>query len=1000
MAGFMDSFAEGIDEGFTAAYRASLTEQAEKRRLDAQQKAQAERDLVLDARQTERDRVTSALTGFNARKTDWLENEEKALQYRTSAMNLVESMGGRVPAEAWTTVYRDLWSGRSIEDIRKDIENRGFVPIAEQPSPEAPVGSVTAQTNEVLGVTSTGSTDAVVAASEAPAAPTQVSGSSTADSGVSDALWGRQVRQESGGRQTDSTGAVLESNRGALGVSQSLVSTSMDPGFGAKSIFDLAKEAGIDVPAEDENTARALLSNRDLNERFGRNYMDALIRRYDGDEEKALIAYNAGASVADRFNGDRATLPQETQGYLSGILGAGGPANNNDPTQSSNWAALAEDRNLVVRQLGIEPAMYDRVMRGFMPDMPELTYAWGIDRTATTTPDWMKTDKIRRENYISFAAAAREAGNASRATFIETVGRSLEAPTEPPKFMDASNFSSRDHVEGYKLAAEHMLANASTDEQRRQAQVGIQLTTEWLRRTEGEKWYMQGELTVTNLPGKIHEATARGDMTALAYFNTFARSQQNVVPTNLTEGWVASRFAELSLRATAPGATDEDRTALNTFKESELPIFVTALRLNDRGNGATTLVQAYDDLARAKSGTDQAAITAAENRVRDLLNAEAARALSSRSGTPIQLIRFIPNEEGQPTGRFEQITGFVAPDPQSPGRPMYTDRDGNPVNGFVEHDETIDTQARQVVSTMTTQIGRYQDQRDNVVRGVRLFGDIANIVDEEPRVLTSAAGLTVSIDSVFKEVSVGLSILDDLMQRAPTNADGERVVTLNEVQAQLRSQGLLQPGQNLETLATTGIDSVQGLVQRKQIFEAKMILFAFRAGGLEGQSGQAMSNRDFDRLKEMIGTGRTPAAFMIGLQGYVQDSIDGVRTMYGRFGENADLRSFEQRHRYSPLNGEPGARGVDDVISGFRGNDARIDRGMTYLERTYSLAPTRNTPPAPVVTTPPATPPARVAMPVAEAIRMLGTNPSESMKQFFIDAYGADALPANLRGQQ
>lgn len=985
MAGFMDSFAEGVDEGFTAAYRTSIAQVADEKKREAAEKAQ-----------TTRDRVTGALTGFNARRSDWLANEEKALQYRTASMNLVESMGGRVPADAWTTVYRDLWSGRSIEDIRKDIETRGFVPITDQPAPNAPVASTDAQTEAVLGSPAQGS-ETPAEASETPFEPTPVAAvASSADTGVSDALWNRQIYQESGGKQTDRDGNILESEKGALGVSQSLVSTSMDPGFGAKSIFALAKEAGIDVPAEDENTARALLSNRDLNETFGRGYMDAMVKRYDGDEEKALIAYNAGPGVADRFNGDRSTLPRETRGYLSNILGAGGPANNNDPTQSSNWATMAGDREVVVKQLGIEPAMYDRVMRGFMPDMPELRYAWGVDTSSDKAPDWMKTDTIRKENFVSYAAAAREAGNEARATFIETVGQRLQSPTEPPKFMDASNFSSRDNVEGYKLAAEHLLANASTDEQRRQAQVGIQLTTEWLKRTEGDAWYMKGELTVANLSGKIHEANARGDMTALAYFNTFARSQQNTVPTNLTESWVASRFAQLSLNATAPNATDNDRTALNHFKDNQLPIYVNALRLTNENGKATTLVQAYDDLSRARGGTDQAAVTAAENRVRDLLNQEASKAIAGRSGTPIQLIRILPDEDGKPSGRFEQATGFISADPSNPGRPMYTDQSGATMNGYIELDDRTDTQARQVVSTLTTQVGRYQDQRDNVVRGVRLFGDLAQLVEEEPRVLTRAAGLAVNIDSAFKEVSVGLSILDDMMSKAPTNADGDRVVTLNEVQAQLRSQGVLQPGQSLETLATTGIDNIQGLVQRKQIFEAKMILFAFRAGGLEGQSGQAMSNKDFDRLKEMIGTGRTPAAFMIGLQGYVQDSIDGVRTIHGRFLENADLRSFQQRHRYNPLNGEPGAKTVDDVISGFRNNDQRIDRGMTYLERTYSLAPARN---APAAATPPAstTP---VAVPVAQAIQMLGNNPSASMKQFFIDTYGADALPANLRGQQ
>ena len=59
---------------------------------------------------------------------------------------------------------------------------------------------------------------------------------------------------------------------------------------------------------------------------FARQYLQAMIDRYDGDLEAGLIAYNAGAGNADKFiaaNRDYEVLPQtmQTQPYVRKIMG-------------------------------------------------------------------------------------------------------------------------------------------------------------------------------------------------------------------------------------------------------------------------------------------------------------------------------------------------------------------------------------------------------------------------------------------------------------------------------------------------------------------------------------------------------------------------------------------------------------------------------------------------------------------------------------------------------
>lgn len=101
---------------------------------------------------------------------------------------------------------------------------------------------------------------------------------------------------ESGGKQS----AV--SKAGARGVMQLMPGTMKDPGFGV-------------TPMRDDSEAE--------NRRAGREYLDAMYRRY-GDEATALAAYNWGPGNVDKWlkkGGDPKQLPAETKKYIGNILG-------------------------------------------------------------------------------------------------------------------------------------------------------------------------------------------------------------------------------------------------------------------------------------------------------------------------------------------------------------------------------------------------------------------------------------------------------------------------------------------------------------------------------------------------------------------------------------------------------------------------------------------------------------------------------------------------------
>ncbi len=122
------------------------------------------------------------------------------------------------------------------------------------------------------------------------------------------------ITQESGGDPN------ALSPKGAIGLMQIMPATATDPGFGIAPI-----------PVDK-------LTNAAANKKFGTEYLSAMLNRYNGDTRRALIAFNAGHTVADRFTGDLSSLPAETQNYVAriektlGLRGAealsapGGPA--------------------------------------------------------------------------------------------------------------------------------------------------------------------------------------------------------------------------------------------------------------------------------------------------------------------------------------------------------------------------------------------------------------------------------------------------------------------------------------------------------------------------------------------------------------------------------------------------------------------------------------------------------------------------------------------------
>lgn len=127
--------------------------------------------------------------------------------------------------------------------------------------------------------------------------------------GVPEDMFMRLIKQESGWNPK-ATSPV-----GAYGLTQAMPASWAQPGFGVQA-------------GGDRNNPKEQL-------RFGADYLSAMLKRYDGDQRKASGAYNWGAGNIDKWNGDPASLPEETRNYMNIVAGQGSPDGGDTIMQGS-----------------------------------------------------------------------------------------------------------------------------------------------------------------------------------------------------------------------------------------------------------------------------------------------------------------------------------------------------------------------------------------------------------------------------------------------------------------------------------------------------------------------------------------------------------------------------------------------------------------------------------------------------------------------------------------
>lgn len=432
----------------------------------------------------------------------------------------------------------------------------------------------------------------------------------------------------------------------------------------------------------------------------------------------------------------------------------------------------------------------------------------------------------------------------------------------------------------------------------------------------------------------------------------------------LTAGRVAAELAGFEQRAA--GGDPAAVKALENYKNGPFKIKMNALNSTRAPKGTSDFVQAFVDLEDANASGDPAKIEAATKRFSVIRDANVMKDQLGESGKPVQLYKI---ENGKPV--FEEATAK----PGASGDMQYIGSDGKPLTGQwkrigKDQDDTVN----RIYSANQSEINKYQQSMASVAGALRLGKEAIDIVNEDPRVLTAVAGGVRQAVGIAREVGTGMSVLKDIFGKNPG-----ATVNLERFETELRNSGALGADQKLSDVEKMDLSKVTDLATRRSLLEAKLILLTFRAGGLEGQAGNAMSNKDFDRLTKIVDSSTNGDTFSKNLTGYLRGRVSSVQDMEQQLNDRTTglAGEFQNRYGYSPLakhvipidefvqkNRDPLLKQGYELVTGQR-VDSRA--APTQAPRTQAAPPATNvtqgagpqtgaTPPAPAQPTQPKAP--------------------------------------------
>ena len=205
-----------------------------------------------------------------------------------------------------------------------------------------------------------------------------------------------------------------------------------------------------------------------------------------------------------------------------------------------------------------------------------------------------------------------------------------------------------------------------------------------------------------------------------------------------------------------------------------------------------------------------------------------------------------------------------------------------------------------------------------IAEGLRGAENLLTIAREENRVRNFSGDLAQNLTNFVRGGTGVYDVLKSLFDGGATS------VTEDQLRAAVGAAGGSSEG--MVDAIISG--DVQNLASKTAQFEAGMLALVFRSGKMEGQSGNAMSNKDFDRLQTMLNVEGDFAAFEATLRRYMADKIKSY-DLKGQTLLDGAVGTFQEQYKYLPVkspltfsevvgrNGDPELQAAYDSTVGF-----------------------------------------------------------------------------------
>ena len=243
----------------------------------------------------------------------------------------------------------------------------------------------------------------------------------------------------------------------------------------------------------------------------------------------------------------------------------------------------------------------------------------------------------------------------------------------------------------------------------------------------------------------------------------------------------------------------------------------------------------------------------------------------------------------------------------------------------------------------------YVDGSVALAEGLINAQNLVDIAERNPGVVGLEGDISQAIVGFVRGGSAFVKVGNDLFdaKEDPENAH----ITLEEYENELRKQGMYSGDKSLADMTTAEmVDSLVStttveLARDTTLFEAQMVALAFRVGRLEGQSGNAMSNKDFERIQEMVGNSNgDPEAFREQLHEFMRQKIKSNDMRVQGFNTSASgYGQFEQVYKILPYK-KP--QTIADLAT--EQEDEELLRAIDFFRNPYA-APTVTETSEPVV---------------------------------------------------